>query len=99
VQAKTIHLNQWQDIWGSFSQVSQACTGCAAVDKTSDLSAIRGRAKQLLSLSKRAAATLKNVRRGRLTAQEVFLVTTAQTLYSKIEKVSEALPRFESQCR
>jgi hypothetical protein len=98
-QAKTIHLNQWQDMWASFSQVSQACTGCAAVDKTSDLSAIRGRAKQLLSLSKRAAATLKNVRRGRLTAQEEFLVTTAQTLYLKIEKVSEALPRFESQCR
>lgn len=97
-QAKTIHLEQWQDIWGSFSKVSLACTGCAAIDKTSDLSAIRGRAKQLLTLSKRAAAALRDVRRGRLTAEEQSLVRAAHSLYSRVEKVSETLPRFESQC-
>ena len=97
-QAKTIHLEQWQDIWGSFSQVSQTCTGCAAVDKTTDLTDIRGRAKQLLTLSRRAAASIKDVRRGRLTPEEQSLLRAAQTLYSQVEKVSETLPRFESQC-
>jgi hypothetical protein len=97
-QAKMIQLEQWEDIWSSFSQVSQNCTGCAAVDKTSDLTAIRGRAKQLLTLSRRAAASLRDVRRGRLTPQEQSLLRTAQTLYSRVEKVSETLPRFESQC-
>lgn len=97
-QARELYVQQWTTIWSSFSQITRSCTGCAAIDKTSNIAEITERSKKLLRLSKLAAATLKRARGGHLTSTEAALLNTAKTLHESILTVSKELPTFESQC-
>ncbi len=97
-RANSFYLAQWTTIWSKFSQVTKVCTGCPAVDKTSNIAEISNRSKKLLRLSRLAASTLKTVRGGRLTAGDEALLTTATTLDSRTVTLTEQLPRFESEC-
>jgi hypothetical protein len=97
-KAQNLYLEQWQDIWSSFPQVSKSCTGCAAIDTTSSITEITNRSKKLLRLTKQAAATLKKARRGNLRPSDEARVTAGTTLYNRAIEVSKQLPRFNSQC-
>jgi hypothetical protein len=97
-EAQALYTQQWTTIWSSFPQVTKSCTGCAAIDKTPSISELTERSKKLLRLSKLAAATLKKARRGRLNSTESGLLNAATTLHNRTLKISESLPRFDSQC-
>lgn len=98
-QAQELYTKQWTTIWSGFSRTSQSCTGCLAIDKTSNIAEVTDRSKKLLRLSRRAATTLKKARGGRLSSTESGLLATATTLHEKTLTVSKELPRFESQCQ
>jgi hypothetical protein len=98
-QAQELYTKQWTTIWSGFSRTSQSCTGCLAIDKTSNIAEVTDRSKKLLRLSRLAATTLKKARGGRLSSTESGLLATATTLHEKTLTVSKELPRFESQCQ
>ena len=97
-QARDLYTQQWTTIWSSFSQITKSCTGCGAIDKTSNITEVTERSKKLLRLSKLAAATLRKARRGQLSSTDAGLLNTAKTLHQRIITVSKELPTFESQC-
>lgn len=98
-QAQELYTKQWTTIWSGFSKTSQSCTGCPAVDKTSNIAEVTDRSKKFLRLSKLAAATLKKARGGRLSSTDSGVLASATTLHEKTLTVSKELPRFESQCQ
>jgi hypothetical protein len=97
-QAQDLYTRQWTTIWSSFSRVTKLCTGCGAIDKTSNVVEVTNRSKKFLRLSKLAGATLKKARGGRLTSTDAGLLNTATALHNRILAVSKELPTFESQC-
>jgi hypothetical protein len=97
-QAQELYTQQWTKIWASFPQITKACTGCAAIDKTPNITQITEVSKKFWRLSNRVASTLKKARRGRLTSAESGLLRTANTLHTRTLRISEELPRFDSQC-
>lgn len=97
-QAQELYTQQWTTIWSRFSQFTKSCTGCAAIDKTSNIAEITDRSKKLLRLSKLAASTLKKARGGRLSSADSGLVNTATSLHERTLNVSKQLPTFDSQC-
>ena len=97
-QAQELYNQQWTTIWSRFSQVTKTCTGCAAIDKSSNIAEITERSKKLLRLSKLAASTLKKAKGGRLNSTDSGLVNTATTLHERTLNVSKELPTFDSQC-
>lgn len=97
-RASSFYITQWTTIWSRFSQVTRTCTGCPAVDKTSNIAEIAERSRKLLRLSRLAGTLLKNLRGGRLTSAEEAALTEATTLHNRTVTLTEQLPRFESQC-
>jgi len=96
--ANTLYLEQWTAVWSSFPKTSQACTGCAAIDKSGAISDINQRSQKFLRLSRRALVLLKRVRRGKLPSSALTLSGRAEALRNKVVDVAQTLPRFESQC-
>ena len=98
-QAQELYTKQWTTIWSGFSRTSQSCTGCLAIEKTSNITEVTDRSKKLLRLSRLAATTLKKARGGRLSSTQSRLLASATSLHEKTLTVSNELPRFESQCQ
>jgi hypothetical protein len=97
-EAQDLYLAQWKSIWSSFPLVTKSCVGCAAIQTSSNITEITGRAKQLHRLTKRAASTLKKARRRSLSSSDAARAATGTTLYNRTLEVSTQLPRFNSQC-
>jgi hypothetical protein len=97
-RANSFYITQWTTIWSRFSQIIKTCTGCPAVDKTSNIAEITERSRKLLRLSRLAGTLLRNLRDGRLTSGEEAVLTEATTLHNRTVTLTEQLPRFESQC-
>lgn len=96
--AKSLYLEQWSDIWGSFPKVSKNCSACAAVDMSFQITDINARAQRMYRLARQTAALLKDVRNGRLRGDEQELVNESSALYDRFVQLSQSLPRFESKC-
>ena len=97
-RANSFYITQWTTIWSRFSQIIKTCTGCPAVDKTSNIAEITNRSRKFLRLSRLAGTLLRNLRDGRLTSGEEAVLTEATTLHNRTVTLTEQLPRFESQC-
>jgi hypothetical protein len=97
-RANSFYTTQWTTIWSRFSQIIKTCTGCPAVDKTSNIAEITDRSRKFLRLSRLAGTLLRNLREGRLTSAEEAVLTEATTLHNRTVTLTEQLPRFESQC-
>ena len=96
--AKSLYLEQWSDIWGSFPKVSRNCSACAAVDMSYEITGINARAQRMYRLARQTAALLKEARRGRLRGDEQELLNDSSDLYDRFVQNSQSLPRFESKC-
>ena len=96
--AKSLYLEQWSDIWGSFPKVSRNCSACAAVDMSYEITGINARAQRMYRLARQTAALLKEARRGRLRGDEQELLNESSDLYDRFVQHSQSLPRFESKC-
>ena len=96
--AKSLYLEQWSDIWGSFPKVSRNCSACAAVDMSYEITGINARAQRMYRLARQTAALLKEARRGRLRGDEQELLNDSSDLYDRFVQHSQSLPRFESKC-
>jgi hypothetical protein len=96
--ADSLYVAQWTTVWSRFSQVTKTCTGCPAVDKTSNIAEVTDRSRKLLRLSKIAGTLLKKLKGGTLSSTEEALLTEATTLNDRVVTLTEQLPRFESQC-
>lgn len=97
-KANALYLEQWAAIWGNFPKTSQACTGCAAIDKSGEIAEIADRSRKFLRLSRRAVALLRTARQRGLSSRAQALATNAEKLRDQVTDVSQSLPRFESQC-
>jgi hypothetical protein len=97
--ARSLYLEQWQDIWGSFPQVSSICTACSSVDKSADVSEIISRAQRMNRLARRAAQLLKQAQRGTLSTKDRSLIDATATIYDRFVEHAQDLPRFESACK
>lgn len=98
VKANALYLEQWAAIWGNFPKTSQACTGCAAIDKSGEIAEITDRSQAFLRLSRRATALLRTATRRRLSSRAKALYANAERLRGQVTDVAQSLPRFESQC-
>jgi hypothetical protein len=98
-QAKALYLEQWTDIWGSFPQISTACTGCASVDISSEVQGVLSRAQRLNRIARQAAALLRTARRGKLSADERGLISASGQIYDQFVQATQTLPRFTSSCK
>ena len=96
--AHSLYLEQWTAIWGTFPKISKNCSACAAMDMSTDISAISSRSQRLLRIARQSAALLKEARRGNLRGDEQELVTTSADLHDRFIEFSQELPRFESKC-
>ena len=63
-KAHELYLTQWTGIWGSFSKVTNTCTGCLSIDKQSNIDAILTRSREFRRLSRSAFEILASVSRG-----------------------------------
>lgn len=97
-RANALYLQQWAAIWGNFPKTSQACTGCAAIDKSGEIASIEDRSQMFLRLSRRAAALLRTATGRGLSSRAQALSTNAEKLRDQVTDVAQSLPRFESQC-
>ncbi len=97
-RADAFYITQWSTIWSRFSQITKTCTGCPAVDKTSNIAEVSARSRKLLRLSRLAGALLKRLKGGSLSSSEEGILTEATTLHNRTITLTEQLPRFESQC-
>jgi hypothetical protein len=97
-RADAFYITQWSTIWSRFSQITKTCTGCPAVDKTSNIAEVSARSRKLLRLSRLAGALLKKLKGGSLSSSEEAILTEATTLHNRTITLTEQLPRFESQC-
>lgn len=97
-RANGFYIAQWTTIWSQFSQITKTCTGCPAVDKTSNIAEITERSRKFLRLSRLSGTLLKKVKGGPLSSSEEAILTGATTLHNRTVILTEQLPRFESQC-
>jgi hypothetical protein len=97
-RANSFYVTQWTAIWSRFSQITRTCTGCPAIDKTSNIAEVTARSRKLLRLSGLAGALLKQLNGGTLSSTEKSILTEATTLHNRTVTLTERLPRFESQC-
>jgi hypothetical protein len=98
-QAHDLYLIQWSGIWGSFSKISNSCTGCLSIEKAPNIAAINSRSRQFRRLSRKAYDILARARSGRMSSAGKELLRRSQDLHLKTEALSAKLPRFESQCQ
>jgi hypothetical protein len=97
-EANALYLEQWTDIWSSFPTTSVNCSGCAAIDKSGEITEITNRSQKLLRLSRSASALLKKARRGRVLTNDRKLASNAVKLRDEVTDTAQTLPRFESRC-
>lgn len=95
--AHDLYVVQWTGIWGSFSKISNVCTGCLSIEKEPNIAAILSRSRQFRRLSRNAFDILSKSTKG-ASAKDRDLFQLAESLHQTNINLAAKLPRFESQC-
>jgi hypothetical protein len=97
-ESRDLYLTQWSGIWGSFTKITNTCTGCQTIEKAPDIAAIVARSRQFRRLSRRAFDIISRAQGRRPVRSDVDLYQRAEVLHSETENLAASLPRFESLC-